>query len=153
MKNNKNNIYKLELINKSKLIEIFNDLKSDMEIVKNNPNYQEYLNEELEFLNGWCDVIICAINRHDSLVEKLEQQEKENEEYKEALRIVFEKRVDISIIYYSQNVNDYNNSIVFRFKPSALEQCKLTEDEFNLLKKYAENSKFLNSEGKNEKVR
>lgn len=71
MKEDKYDKYKLDLIHTSKLIDIFNDLRSDMKCVKDNPNYQEYLNEEIKFLDGWCDVIICAINRHDLLLDRL----------------------------------------------------------------------------------
>lgn len=81
MKVDKYDKYKLELIQESKLIEIFNDLKSDMKHVKDNPNYQEMLDEELKFLNGWCDVIICAINRHDLLLEQLKKYDCLMEKY------------------------------------------------------------------------
>ena len=60
------------------------------------------------------------------------------QEQNRVLEIIKNKVVDISIIYYSQNVEDYNNTITFRFKPSTLEQCKLTYEEFDTLKRWVE---------------
>lgn len=56
-------------------------------------------------------------------------------EQEKVLEIIREKGVILSTLEYSQTVEDYNNAILFS-KPSAYEMCKLTQEEFKLLKRY-----------------
>ena len=60
------------------------------------------------------------------------------EESEKALNIICRKEVGFSQLYYSNNVEDYNNTLYFRFKPSAYESMALTQAEFNLVKKVVE---------------
>lgn len=73
-------------------------------------------------------------DRNDRLVERLEKSKEE----REALKIICDKEVGFSQLYYSKNVGDYNNTLYFRFKPSALESVALTQFEFDLVKKVVE---------------
>lgn len=62
---------------------------------------------------------------------KAQEQEKENAEYKIVLKIIFEKNVDIVYLKDSNNIEEYNNHF-------GCVICKLTEEEFNLLKRYCD---------------
>ena len=59
----------------------------------------------------------------------------EAEENEKALKIICGKEVGFSQLHYSNNVEDYNNTLHFRFKPSACESMALTQTEFDLVKK------------------
>lgn len=79
------------------------------------------------------DIIEKQINEAlDSIKQTLIKSQKQEK----VLEILKEKGVILSILEYSQVVEDYNNAILFSFKPSAYEMCKLTQEEFELLKRW-----------------
>lgn len=65
---------------------------------------------------------------------KAQAQEKENADYKEALRIIFEKKVNmfnLKVAIDNNSLRLYNSTISKTFK-----HLKLTQEEFDLLKRY-----------------
>ncbi len=74
------------------------------------------------------------LNLHQALL-KAQEQEKENAEYKEVLRIIFEKNIDIDMIKNYQTVIEYNWNIRF----DKYKRKELTEEEFDLLTRYIDN--------------
>ena len=68
----------------------------------------------------------------EALENKNSKLEKENVEYKDILRVIFEKNVDIELLKRSENWLDYYT----RFKHKTGKNTELTEEEFELLKRY-----------------
>ena len=61
-------------------------------------------------------------------------------EKEQALEIIVKKEVNLTTFYYSTgSVETYNELIEIRIKPSAYEKCKLTQEEYDLLKEVLEN--------------
>lgn len=69
----------------------------------------------------------------DIFTKEIEQLKQENADYKEVLRIINEKNVDIYVLQKFKTVDEYNSKIVHIFG----ETRELTQEEFDLLKKYA----------------
>lgn len=78
---------------------------------------------------GWVANIVKTIN---AALIKAQEQEKKNTEYKKALKIIFEKRVDIALVNVVNNVEQYNKIYIYDHNLN-VEWC-LTEEEFNFLK-------------------
>lgn len=79
-------------------------------------------------------VKLLGINDTDEMLNKIKEQEKENAEYKKVLEIIKNKCVDIfdlKIAILHNSLEIYNRSI-----PSEYEGNKLTQEEFELLKRY-----------------
>lgn len=57
-------------------------------------------------------------------------------QYEKALKIIFEKKVDIELLEFCEDRYEYNMHFSF------IEVYHLTEEEFNLLKRWAENEKI-----------
>lgn len=79
------------------------------------------------------DRVILAEDRQLKLCAIIEQAIIKAQEQEKALKIMFEKYVDVDFLKSAYNVEEYNKLIKFK----VFLAIELTEEEFNLLKRYA----------------
>ena len=68
---------------------------------------------------------------------KTQEMEKENAELKRVLEVLFKKQVDLGWLWYC--VHECINSLDEYNKKMPIEKFKLTQEEFDLLKRWVEN--------------
>lgn len=95
----------------------------------------EKIKKALEQIKGILNEELTFKEDVKGLIEPVETALNQAEEKEKALNIICTKYVGLSYLYYSENVEDYNNTLPFRFKPSVQESVALTKEEFDLLKK------------------
>jgi len=71
-------------------------------------------------------------------LKQYKKQEKENAEYKEVLRIIFEKNIDVEKLKYRLRVEEDDDDVYLHYKYDLI----MTREEFELLKRWCE--KWLN---------
>ena len=95
----------------------------------------EKIKQALEQIKGILNEELTFKEDVKGLIEPVESALTQAEENEKALKIICTKYVGLSYLYYSESVEDYNNTIPFRFKPSAQESMALTQEEFEIVKK------------------
>lgn len=86
-------------------------------------------NKELEKENARNEEILQKYYHEGITLDSVRALKQENAEYKRVLAIIFGKKVDIVYLNDSNNVEEYNSHF-------GCVVCKLTSEEFNLLKRY-----------------
>ena len=92
---------------------------------------------ESSYPNEFKDMWEKELNTIKQALLKAQEQEKENAEYKEVLRIIFEK--DVIIRNFKHYVKTYDRNVALKMYNSFVyKDEQLTEEEFDLLKRWSE---------------
>lgn len=106
--------------------EIKEEVRKDIDTIKQALLRLDRLDAAMELLPNR----FSAVNNREIFIMRKEMFEKFQKQEK-VLKIIINKKVDFYRLSISNNVNDYNSTIEFN-------EYKLTEEEFDLLKRYFE---------------